>query len=239
MLIYFFFLSYFLSFFFFFFFFCRSTKINEIEEFMANFVFKPIKSSLGVLWHSPKRLFLLIQIINCTIYWFANDEQNILYFYMTRRFDKFTGGDFAIYTIATKVWSTILFKLFNWRLWELFCFCSFCKWYNFPFFQILGIFGLLVVIPLLNKYLKLHESLMMLIITSSTAVSVLGSTLVKDLFPGFYLVRAIGFLRPSTLAVARSLLAMTVDNVQEIGRIYAITGFISAILPFVSNPSYR
>ena len=90
-------------FFFFFFFFCRSTKINEIEEFMANFVFKPIKSSLGVLWHSPKRLFLLIQIINCTIYWFANDEQNILYFYMTRRFDKFTGGDFAIYTIATKV----------------------------------------------------------------------------------------------------------------------------------------
>ena len=108
-----------------------------------------------------------------------------------------------------------------------------------PFFQILGIFGLLVVIPLLNKYLKLHESLMMLIITSSTAVSILGSTLVKDLFPGFYLVRAIGFLRPSTLAVARSLLAMTVDNVQEIGRIYAITGFISAILPFVSNPSYR
>ena len=80
---------------------------------------------------------------------------------------------------------------------------------------------------------------MMLIITSSTAISVLGSTLVKDLFPGFYLVRAIGFLRPSTLAVARSLLARTVDNVQEIGRIYAITGFISAILPFVSNPSYR
>ena len=118
------FITYFSFFFFTYFFICRSNKINEIEQFMANFVFKPIKSSLGVLWHSPKRLFLLIQIINCTIYWFANDEQNILYFYMTRRFDKFTGGDFAIYTIATKVCSTILFKLFNWRLWELFCFCS-------------------------------------------------------------------------------------------------------------------
>ena len=35
------------------------------------------------------------------------------------------------------------------------------------------------------------------------------------------------------------VVARTVDNVQEIGRIYAITGFISAILPFVSNPSFR
>ena len=34
-------------------------------------------------------------------------------------------------------------------------------------------------------------------------------------------------------------MARTVDNVQEIGRIYAITGFISDVLPFASNPSYR
>ena len=31
------------------------------------------------------------------------DEQNILYFYMTRRFEKFTGADFAMFIIAMKV----------------------------------------------------------------------------------------------------------------------------------------
>ena len=78
-------------------------KLLEFRDFFQNYVLIPIKSSLNVLWHSPKRTLLLIQIINCTLYWFAMDEQNILYFYMTRRFEKFTGADFAMFIIAMKV----------------------------------------------------------------------------------------------------------------------------------------
>ena len=76
---------------------------NEIQDFFTDYVVGPIKSSLTVLWSSPKRTLLLIQIFNCTMYWFANDEQNILYFYMTRRFENFNGGNFAHFIIATKV----------------------------------------------------------------------------------------------------------------------------------------
>ena len=78
-------------------------KLLEFRDFFQNYVLIPIKSSLNVLWHSPKRTLLLIQILNCTLYWFAMDEQNILYFYMTRRFEKFTGADFAMFIIAMKV----------------------------------------------------------------------------------------------------------------------------------------
>ena len=43
-------------------------KLLEFRDFFHNYVLIPIKSSLNVLWHSPKRTLLLIQILNCTLY---------------------------------------------------------------------------------------------------------------------------------------------------------------------------
>ena len=53
---------------------------------------------------------LCIQVVNCTLYWFTMEEQNMLYFYMSRKFAGFDGNDFAIYTITIKVSSRLLKK---------------------------------------------------------------------------------------------------------------------------------
>eukprot|EP00093_Oithona_nana_P010808 10808.XXX_484253_483687_1 [CDS] Oithona nana genome sequencing. len=79
---------------------------------------------------------------------------------------------------------------------------------------------------------------MLIIVSSTTLAGILSSAFVNDLV-SFYATRLIGFLRPSIMAIARSLLAQSVNGPDEIGRIFAVTAFISAILPFVSNPSFR
>lgn len=184
-------------------------RAADKESYLKKYIVSPFIFALEVLRKpresSTKRLVYL-QIFNCTLYWFVMEEQNMLYFYMARRFDGFDGTDFALYTMTIKI---------------------------------AGIVGLLFVIPLLSKAAGLHESAIMLVLTTLTSVSLLSSAFPNSLYPAFYVTRLIGFLRPATMSLARSLLARSVDGVNEIGRIYAVTGFISAIVTVFSYPCYR
>ena len=76
------------------------------ESYLKKYIVSPFIFALEVLRKprdsSTKRLVYL-QIFNCTLYWFVMEEQNMLYFYMARRFDGFDGTDFALYTMIIKV----------------------------------------------------------------------------------------------------------------------------------------
>ena len=81
-------------------------KQERLGNFIATYVKDPFFYGLEVLL-KPRRLvikiMLFIQVVNCTLYWFTMEEQNMLYFYMSRKFPGFDGNDFAIYTIIIKV----------------------------------------------------------------------------------------------------------------------------------------
>ena len=78
----------------------------KVNNFMKTYVYDPFIYGLEVLLKPRKTLIkvmLCIQVVNCTLYWFTMEEQNMLYFYMSRKFAGFDGNDFAIYTITIKV----------------------------------------------------------------------------------------------------------------------------------------
>ena len=84
-----------------------STKSEEMEEsWVKTYVLSPISSAISVM-HQPRnpavKRLLHLQILNCTLYWFSMEEQNMLYFFMSRKFLHFSGADFAVYTIVIKV----------------------------------------------------------------------------------------------------------------------------------------
>ena len=80
----------------------RSSKDNYLKKYIVS----PLLFALEVLRkprHSSTKWLVYLQIVNCTLYWFVMEEQNMLYFYMSRRFDGFNGTDFALYTMTIKV----------------------------------------------------------------------------------------------------------------------------------------
>ena len=85
-----------------------------MNNFIAMYISDPFVYGLEVLFKPRQTLIkvmLCIQVVNCTLYWFTMEEQNMLYFYMSRKFAGFDGNDFAIYTITIKVSSRLLKKL--------------------------------------------------------------------------------------------------------------------------------
>ena len=87
---------------------------SKMNNFIATYISDPFFYGLEVLFKPRQTLIkvmLCIQVVNCTLYWFTMEEQNMLYFYMSRKFAGFDGNDFAIYTITIKVSSRLLKKL--------------------------------------------------------------------------------------------------------------------------------
>ena len=76
------------------------------RTFLKKYIVSPLIFALEVLRkprHPSTKRLVYIQIFNCTLYWFVMEEQNMLFFYMARRFDDFNGTDFAMYTMTIKV----------------------------------------------------------------------------------------------------------------------------------------
>ena len=88
-------------------------RASDKESYLKKYIVSPFIFALEVLRKpresSTKRLVYL-QIFNCTLYWFVMEEQNMLYFYMARRFDGFDGTDFAWYTMTIKVHNACTIK---------------------------------------------------------------------------------------------------------------------------------
>ena len=89
-------------------------RAADKESYLKKYIVSPFIFALEVLRKpresSTKRLVYL-QIFNCTLYWFVMEEQNMLYFYMARRFDGFDGTDFALYTMTIKVHNACTIKI--------------------------------------------------------------------------------------------------------------------------------
>ncbi len=114
---------------------------SKSPRLIDKYLLSPFVLVLDVLQQSrekPAQRLIYLQLLNFTIYLFVTEEQNMLYFFMSRKFRDFDGSDFAIYIVVIKV---------------------------------AGIFGLLVAIPVMNKLAQLHESTMLLVVTSMTASS--------------------------------------------------------------------
>ncbi len=78
----------------------------KVKNTIFRYIVQPLRASIEVFKQprdSKRTIFLWVQIFNYTLYWFAMEEQNLLYFYMKEAFTDFDGSDFALYVVVTKV----------------------------------------------------------------------------------------------------------------------------------------
>ena len=87
----------------------NQTQKRKTVELFRKYVSSPFWFALEVIRNPQYQSVHLVylQILTCTLYWFTNEEQNMLYIYMSRKYKDFDGDDFAIYTMVVKVHSIL------------------------------------------------------------------------------------------------------------------------------------
>jgi len=91
--------------------------------------------------------------------------------------------------------------------------------------------------PILCHKLKLHDSLVLFIVTSLEAASAMIKPFTSTVWQ-FYLANAIGAIAYSKYAVVRSLLSKCIDA-QEMGKMFSLIALVSALVPIGGNPLFR
>ena len=97
--------------------------------------------------------------------------------------------------------------------------------------------GLFVVMPILSGKLKLHEGLILTIVTALTATGIFLSGFATKLWH-FYVTEAFSIMRYCQYSAAMALFTKCVGP-NEVGKIYSAVSMFSAVMPILSNPAFR
>ena len=101
----------------------------------------------------------------------------------------------------------------------------------------LGVFSLFFIMPVISGHFQLNEALILTIINYTVALGdlVLAFTTKQWIF---YIGQLLSMLWIAEFSTARSLFTKCV-GVDEVGKIFSAVGFVAALMPILSNPTYR
>ena len=96
---------------------------------------------------------------------------------------------------------------------------------------------LMVVVPILNTKVRLHDAVMLLVIVSVEGLYFTIAPFATELWQ-FYLVSALGSFGLSKYSVVRSLLSKSI-SMDEVGKVFSILAVTAALAPVAGNPIFR
>ena len=103
--------------------------------------------------------------------------------------------------------------------------------------NLLSMFGLLVVMPIISGKLHIHEGLILTFITGTTTIGITLQGFAKKLWH-FYVCEVFCMMRYSQYSTARALFTKSV-GVDEVGKIFSAVAVLAAVMPIISNPVFR
>ncbi len=127
--------------------------------------------------------------------------------------------------------------LYLWLLHEFSGFDGTDYSYYTVYYKLLGITGLMLVMPLLSRVLGVHESVILVGINAANAAGYVATAFTVEVWQ-FYLAQALTMMWYSEFSAARALMSKSVDE-DDVGKVYSAVGIVGALLPIASNPSYR
>ena len=100
-----------------------------------------------------------------------------------------------------------------------------------------GVVGLMVFMPVFSGWLKLHEGLVLTIVTVMVSLGFL-LTAYTTSFSQFYVTMSLTFFDICLYSLGRSMLTKTVRP-DEVGKVFSVVALLAAVLPVASNPAFR
>jgi len=102
----------------------------------------------------------------------------------------------------------------------------------------IGVCGLLVVLPFSSKVLKLTEATNGLCINISVLCGLILSSMAKNLLPDWYAARFFCGFAICQYSINRSFITKLVGE-DEVGKIFAAVGLITTIFPMALDPVFK
>jgi len=106
------------------------------------------------------------------------------------------------------------------------------------YYQMIGVCGLLVVLPFAAKVLKWTEATNGLCINISIMCGLFFTTFAKQLWPDFYMARFFTGFSICQYSINRSFITKLVGE-DEVGKIFAAVGIITTIFPMILDPVFK
>ncbi len=105
------------------------------------------------------------------------------------------------------------------------------------FLNVISVIGLVLVMPLMSRKLRMHDALMLTLILWTESTGLLWSAFVNKL-GWYYAAHGFMFLGFCKYSIVRSLLSKAIDK-DEIGKAFSALAIVSGLMPIISNPVFR
>jgi hypothetical protein len=104
--------------------------------------------------------------------------------------------------------------------------------------SIVNLFSLAVMMPLLVNLFKMHETIVLSLVTFIGGLALAMSAFAEAVVPGMLITYGLAYVRWCCYPIGRSILTKMVEP-EEVGNLYAVISLIMTTIGMVANPIYR